>query len=159
MEPKGTLLHLQVPDICPYPLARSINSNPLPPTPHPVGPLSSLLRLGLPSRLFPSCFPTKTQYTPLLSLIRATCPAYLILLILITHVIFREEYRSLSSSLCNFLCSPVTSSLVGSNMPLRTLLSNTLSSLIVNDHVSHPRKTTGKIIVLYVLVFIFWIGN
>jgi hypothetical protein len=48
---------------------------------------------------------------------------------------------------------------VGSNMPLRTLLSNTLSSLIVNDHVSHPRKTTDKIIVLYVSVFIFWIAN
>jgi hypothetical protein len=35
---------------------------------------------------------------------------------------------------------------------LSTLFSNTLSprsSLNVSDHVSHPYKTTGKIIVLY----------
>jgi hypothetical protein len=38
------------------------------------------LTLGLPSGIFPSGFPTKTLYTLLLSPIRATCPAYLILL-------------------------------------------------------------------------------
>ena len=37
--------------------------------------LSSHLRLGLPSGLFPWSFPTKTLYTPLLSPIRATTPA------------------------------------------------------------------------------------
>ena len=35
--------------------------------------LSTHLRLGLPSGIFPSGFPTKTLYTPLSSHIRATC--------------------------------------------------------------------------------------
>jgi len=68
--------------------------------------LSSLLRLRLPSGLFPLVFPTKTPNTPLLFPIRATCPAYLILLDFITRTILGEEYRSLSSSLCIFFPLP-----------------------------------------------------
>src|SRR5215510_9554704 len=68
------------------------------------------------------------------------------------------EYRSFSSSLCNFLHSPVTSSLLGPNALLNTLFPNTLSlcsSLNVSDQVSHPHKTSGRIIVLYILIFKF----
>jgi hypothetical protein len=53
--------------------------------------------------------------------------------------------------LCNFLHSPVTSFHLGTNILLRTLFSNILSlcsSLIVRDQVSHPYKTTGRIMVL-----------
>jgi len=88
-------------------------------------------------------------YTPLLSTIRATCPAHLILLDFITRTISSEKYRSLSSSMCNFLHSSVTSSLLGPNILLYTIFSKTLSlrpPLNVGDQVSHPYKTTGKII-------------
>jgi len=83
---------------------------------------------------------------PLLSPLRATCPAHFILLNFITRTILGEEYRSLSSSLCSFLYSPVTSSVLGPNILLNTLLSNTRSlrsSLNVSDQLSHPYKTTG----------------
>jgi hypothetical protein len=51
----------------------------------------------------------------------ATCSTHLILLYLITRIIFRELYTSLSSSFCTFLHSPVTSSLLGPNIHLSTL--------------------------------------
>ena len=57
-------------------------------------------------------------------------------------------YRSLSSLLCNFLHSPVTSYLLGPNILLSTLFSNnfTLRSFLnVSDQVSHPYKTTAKL--------------
>jgi len=106
--------------------------------------LSSHLRLGL----FPSGFPTKILYTLLYSHIPAISPAHLILLDFITQKILGEEYRSLRSSSCSFLHSPVTLSLLGPNILLNTLFSNTLSlhsSLSVSDQVSHPYKQQAKI--------------
>ena len=125
----------------------------------PVLILSTHLHLGLPSGLFPSGFPTTTLYTPLSSPIRATCSAHFILLDFITRTILGEEYKSFSFSLCNLLNSPVTSSLLGPNILLNTMFSNTLSFLPssnVTDQVSHPYKTTGKIIVLYRIHLVSW---
>ena len=115
------------------------------------------LRLGLPSGLFPSGFPYKTLYTTILASIRATCRAHPIFLDLITRPIFGKQYRSLSFSSCSLLHSPVTSSLLGPNILLYTLFSNTLSlrsSLNVSDQVSTISMLTFRIfLVISSLVF------
>ena len=111
---------------------------------------------------FPPVSPPRPYAPPLSSPIRATCPAHLILLDFITRTILGEEYKSFSFSLCNLLHSPVTSSLLGPNILLNTMFSNTLSFLSsrnVSDQVSHPYKTIGKIIVLYILIFKFLGSN
>ena len=119
--------------------------------------LSFHLCLGLPIGLFLSGFPTETLYIPLLSPISATCLTHHTLLNFITWTLFGDKCRSLSSSLCSFFHSPVTSSL-SPNILLNTLFSITLRlcfSPSVSDQVSHPYKTTGRFIVLYILIFMF----
>lgn len=61
---------------------------------------------------FPTAFPSETLYAPL----RATCPAHV--LDLITQIIIGEECRSWSSSICSFLQSPHTTSLLDPNIYL-----------------------------------------
>ena len=119
--------------------ASPIHSIPLHPTSwRSILILSSHLRLRLPSSLFPSGFPTKTLYTS-----SHTCymPPHLILLDFITRTKLGEQYRTLSSSLCSFLHSLVTSSLLGPNILFSPQSSNTLSlrsSLNESDQLSHP---------------------
>jgi hypothetical protein len=152
MEPEGSLSCSQELSTCTYPepdqssAQDSILSL--------KGPfmLSIHLHLGLPSGLFPSDFPINNLCTFLFSPIRATCPTHLILLDLIIPIILSEENKLCSSSWCSFLHPPVTSPPFGPNVLLSTLFSNTLSlcsSLNVRDHVSHPYRTAGKIIVIF----------
>jgi hypothetical protein len=97
--------------------ARPIHSTP----PYPTSERSILmlsihLRLGLPSGLFLSGFPTSNLYPFVFSPIRATCPAYFILRDVIILIILGDEYKSRSSSLCSFLHPPVTPSLFCPNI-------------------------------------------
>ena len=113
------------------------------------------LRLVLPSGLFPSGFPTKSLYTPSPHPYAPHAQPITFSSILYPHNI-EWEYKSFSSSLCSLLHSPVSSSLLGSNILVNTILSNTLSFLSylnITYQVSHRYKTTGKTIVLYILMF------
>ena len=159
MEPEGSLPHSHVITTCPYPKpARSIPCS----TPHFLKIHPNIIfpsRLGLPSCLLPSGFPTKTLYTPLPSPIHTTCPTHLIILDFIMQEILGKQYRSLSSSLCSFLHSIVTSSPLRTSILLNTVFSDTISlrfCLILKDKALYPYKTTGKIIVLRTLHTFHW---
>jgi hypothetical protein len=65
--------------------------------------------IGLHSGLFPSDFPTKILHALLLSPVRTTCSAQLMLLDLLILIILGEGYRLWSSLWCSFLQPPVTS--------------------------------------------------
>ena len=155
MEPESSLPHSQVPATCPYLRQHD-----------PVHtPTSYFLMIHL-NIILPSTsgfskwflslrFPDQNPVYVSPLLIRATCPTHLIFLDFTTRTILGEQYRSFSSSLCSFLHSSVTSSLLGPNILLSTLFSNTLSlrfSINVSDQILHPYKTTGRIIVLYMLI-------
>jgi len=114
------------------------------------------LRLGLPIGLLPSGFPTKTLYTPSPHPYAPHVQPISFFSILSPAQHWARSTNHLAPRYANLLYSPITSSLLGPNILLNTMFSNTLrflSSRIVNDQVSHPYKTTGKIIVLYILIF------
>ena len=140
MGPEGSLPRLQVPATGSY--TESDQSSPYP-TPHFLKIHLIIILTSTPgSSKWPLSprFPTETLYAPVISYIRATCTDRLILMDLINPIMC-GEYRSLSSSLCCFVHSPVISSRVGPyTRILNTLFSNALSLrsfLNVSDHVSH----------------------
>ena len=75
----------------------------------------------------PPGFSTKPLHVFLLSPMRATFRTHLIFLYLVTLIIPREDYKSLSSSLCKSPQASFTSFLLGQNIFLSTLFSNTLN--------------------------------
>ena len=127
MEPEGSLPHSQASATYPY-LGQP---NPVHiPTSHLLEIRPYITHTSTPRspQWSPSLrFPHRDPIHPLPSAILATCPAHLILLDFITRTILGEVYKSFSSALCNLLHSPVTSSLLGPNILLNTMFSNTFS--------------------------------
>jgi hypothetical protein len=73
--------------------------------------------------------------------IRATCPAHLNLLDFTTRTILSKEYSSLSSSLCNFLHSPVTSSLLPFTISDKSFRTSKRTNAVFTDTVVRPAGT------------------
>ena len=116
MENEGSLPHSQAPATCPCPEPHQSSTCPLsplhedpssyyPPIYAWVFQVVSFLQVPYQNRVYTSAPP-----------VRSTYPACLILLDLITRKILGDQFRSLSSSLCSLLHSPVTSSLLGPNI-------------------------------------------
>ena len=145
MELKGSLPHTLVPDNFPYP--EPAQSSPCLTSHFLKTHLIIIfhLFLGLPSGFIPSGFPTKTLYqaSPLTNTRYMSRPSHSSRFYHSKNIGWGVEVIKLIN-----IHSPVTSSLLGPNILLSTLFSNTLSlrsSTSVSDQVSYPYKTTGKI--------------
>jgi len=91
-------------------------------------------------------FPTKICYAFLNSPLHVTCPTYLILLYIMTLIIFSEECKSWSSSLCSFLGPLFLASLSFMHLLSERYETPSVcvlpSSLTVRVQVSHPYRTS-----------------
>jgi hypothetical protein len=150
MEPEGSVPNPKELSTCPISWARPIQSK----SPHPTSPptyvfvfLVACFPLALPPTTYTCSSSPHSCYISLPSHSRLDYSNYTWQRVQITKLL-----------VCNFLHSPIVSSLLGPNILLSTPFSNTFSlcfHLDVREQVSHPYKTTDKIIVLHILIFTF----
>jgi hypothetical protein len=141
MDPKGSLLSSQKLSTCTYPVK----------SPNPISTRSILCYLSTYIFVF-LVVSFHLVFLPV-TYMWSACSAHPIFLDLIILIVLGKEYKSCSSSLWSFLHPPITSSLFSPNTFLSSLFSNTFSlcsSLTLRDQFSHPCRTTGKIVALYI---------
>ena len=155
IEPDSSSPCAQEPTTCPLSWARTIQSTPshsitsgsmwiLFRTYAWIFPLVPFLLVSSSKTQYAFCYPTHVLRAQYISF-------------LITGIVFDEEYRSRSSSLCSSLQSPIVSTLFCPNIFLSTSFSNTLSPrycLYMTDHISYSCQITGKIIFPCILIVI-----
>jgi hypothetical protein len=158
MEPEGSIPNSQNLCTCPYPeLDQSSPHHPIPPI---ILTLSNHPRLDLPSGLLPSDFITNNLYAFLFSFVLHDPPSHP------PHFNYSNNTWRRVQIMKLFIMqfSPLSCHLISlrSKYPPQTLFSNTpslCSSLNVRDKVSHPYRNTGKLRVLYILIFKFFYSN
>ena len=147
IELHSSLPYSQVPVTCPYPEpARYCPQTHIPLPEYPSYYYPPIYAWVSQEVFYSQVSPSKPVCASSLPL-PATCHVHLILLDFITCTILGKQYRSLSSSLCGFLHSLVISYLLGQNILLNIIFSESLSSLFfpsVSDQVSHHTKQRAK---------------
>ena len=136
-------------------------------TPHPtflilILILSSNLCLCLPNSLFSSVPLTENLYAAHMSPIHATRSAHFIPFDFIIQIIFAEECRSLGSLLCTLLHFPLTSSLLGPNIPHRPILEKLQATFLpLYDRPTFTPMKSNKqnYNSVYLNLYIFWWKN
>jgi hypothetical protein len=116
MEPEGSLPRSQDPVTCPCPEPDQSRSHP-----------SNRFLFKTHENIIRSCTPRSSKWSPSLRFPRQNpmCTSFVPhTCYLLSPAYFGEEYKSWSS-LCSFLQSPVTASVLGANIFLSTLFSNT----------------------------------
>jgi hypothetical protein len=110
--------------------------------------LSFHLHIGLSDGISPTDFATKVLYEILISPPHSICSTHFILLDIISLIIIGKEYRLRSSTLYNFLHSPVTPSHLHCNIHFINTFLNIhylLYSVNVRNQASNPYKADKTI--------------
>jgi len=160
MVPESSLQHSQAPTTCPYPKPQQ--SSPCLPIPHPTSwryilILSSHLCLGVPSSLSLRSPPPKPcMHLSCLQYVPHAPPISFFLFDHQNNVLWGLEIIKLLAMQSLWLyCYLVP--LRPKCLPQYPILEHPqpMLSLSVTDRVSHPYKTTGRIVVLNILIIIF----
>jgi hypothetical protein len=159
MKPESSLPHSQDLSIGPYPQSYQSSSYHHPISPGSILILYTNLRLRLTGGLFPFGFSTNNLHLFLFSPVRAIWPYNMISSDNSTYAFAKStSYEAFVLQPLPIPCNFIFPRSLGPNFLLSILFTNTLSvysSLNFGDQAAHPCRATGKVTVLYILIFTF----